>query len=173
MKSLIPSEIIERKIYLIRGQKVMLDSELARLYRVTTGNLNKSVDRNLERFPEDFMFRLSKKEASNLMFQNGISSWGGKRKLPRVFTEQGVCMLSGILKSKRAIHVNIAIMRVFVKIRYVLSTHKELVYKLRELEQKLSKHDTEIQTIFNVIKKLMSPTPITQKPKSKIGFLKD
>lgn len=82
-------------------------------------------------------------------------------------------MLSGILKSKRAIHVNIAIMRVFVKIRYVLSTHKELVYKLRELEQKLSKHDTEIQTIFNVIKKLMSPTPITQKPKSKIGFLKD
>jgi len=107
MSDLIPLERIESKILLIRGQKVLLDRDLAELYEVTTGNLNKAVTRNIERFPEDFMFRLTKEELDDLIFQNGTSRWGGTRKLSRVFTEQGVAMLSGILKSQRAVKVNI------------------------------------------------------------------
>ncbi len=114
MKALVPQEVIERKIFLIRGQKVMLDKDLAELYGVKTGNLNKAVDRNIDRFPADFMFRLTPIEFKNLIFHFGTSSWGGTRKLPRAFTEQGVAMLSSVLKSKRAIYVNIAIMRAFV-----------------------------------------------------------
>lgn len=152
MKDLIPQEVIESKIYLIRGRKIMLDRDLAKLYGVMTFNLNKAVNRNLDRFPEDFMFQLSKREAKNLIFQFGISSWGGVRKLPYVFTEQGVAMLSSVLRSKRAIQVNIAIMRTFVKLKVILSTHKELSRKLNELERKIEKHDVDIQSVFEAIR---------------------
>jgi len=148
----------------------MLDKDLATLYGVTTGNLNKAVSRNIDRFPDDFMIQLTDEEFKNLIFQFGISSWGGTRKLSRVFTEQGIAMLSSVLKSKRAIHVNIAIMRVFVKLKEILSTHKELSGKLTELENKIERHDEEIHTIFEAIRQLMKP-PDTNK--QKIGFLRD
>jgi phage regulator Rha-like protein len=170
MNEIIPQEIIEKKIYLIRGQKVMLDSDLAELYGVETSNLNKSVNRNSDRFPQDFMFQLMKKEADSLRFQIGMSKKegrGGRRYLPYVFTEQGVAMLSSVLRSKRAIHVNIAIMRVFVKLKEILSSHKELAGKLSELENKIERHDGEIKLIFDAIRQLMSP-PETNK--RKIGF---
>ncbi len=168
MKNLIPQEIIENRIYLIRGRKVMLDRDLAKLYGVKTFNLNKAVNRNLDRFPGDFMFQLSKEEAKDLIFQFGISSWGGVRKLPYVFTEQGVAMLSSVLRSKRAIQVNIAIMRTFVKLKAILSTHKELAQKLNELERKIEKHDVDIQSVFEAIRQLMAPPP--EKPRRMIGF---
>jgi hypothetical protein len=158
-------EVVATKILFIRGKKVMLDSDLAKLYRVMTRDLNKAVKRNLERFPSDFMFQLNRKEAENLMFQIGTSSWGGTRKLPYVFTEQGVAMLSSVLKSKRAIAVNVAIMRAFVKLREVLLTHKELAKKLEELERKYQLHETDIQAIFEVIKRLLEPPPEPPKPR--------
>ncbi|KAF0134103.1 MAG: hypothetical protein FD145_859 [Candidatus Saganbacteria bacterium] len=167
MSKLLLIESIENKIYVIRGQKVMLDSDLAKLYRVKTSNLNKAVKRNLDRFPQDFMFQLTKEEFNNLKFHFGISSWGGTRKLPYAFTEQGVAMLSSVLKSKKAIQVNILIVRTFVKIREFLSTHKELAQKLNELEKKTVKHDIEIKTIFEAIRQLMA---IEEKPKKQIGF---
>ncbi len=176
MREIVPQEIIQQKIFLIRGHKVMLDKDLAQLYGVTTGNLNKAVNRNLNRFPDDFMFRLTKEEFKNLIFhfgtsnlksQNVISSWGGTRKLPRAFTEQGVSMLSSVLRSKRAILVNIAIMRTFVKLREILSTHKELAHKLSQLERKIERHDEEIKTIFDAIRQLMAPP---EKPRRQIGF---
>ena len=173
MKALIPIEIIERKIYLIRSQKVMLDSDLAELYGVKTFNLNKAVKRNIDRFPQDFMFHLTKEEADSLRFQIGMSKSegrGGRRYLPYAFTEQGVAMLSSVLRSERAIHVNIAIMRVFVKLREFLSTHKELAHKLAELERKIERHDEEIKAIFDAIRQLMTPP---EKAKRKIGFLRD
>jgi phage regulator Rha-like protein len=173
MKAVIPIEIIERKIYLIRSQKVMLDSDLAELYGVKTFNLNKAVKRNIDRFPQDFMFQLTKEEADSLRFQIGMSKSegrGGRRYLPYAFTEQGVAMLSSVLRSERAIHVNIAIMRVFVKLREFLSTHKELAHKLAELERKIERHDEEIKAIFDAIRQLMTPP---QKAKRTIGFLRD
>lgn len=166
--ALIAEDTIAKTILLIRGHRVMLDKDLASLYGVTTKNLNKAVTRNLSRFPEDFMFQLTKEEFNNLKFQIGTSSWGGTRKLPRVFTEQGIAMLSGVLRSRRAVQTNIAIMRTFVKLREVLSTHKELAYKLSELEGKIEKHDIEIRSIFEAIRQLMEPPP--EKPKRKIGF---
>ncbi len=169
MKSIIPAVTIERRIYLIRGHKVMLDSDLAELYDVTTGNLNKAVTRNIDRFPADFMFRLSREEYNSLRFQFGILKRGGHSKYPpHVFTEQGVSMLSSVLKSKRAIHVNIAIMRAFVKLRETLTLHKELAGKLGLLENKIAKHDEEIQSIFEAIRQLISHPP--EKPKKQIGF---
>jgi hypothetical protein len=170
MKALVPVELIERKIYLIRGQKVMLDSDLAGLYGVETFNLNKAVKRNIDRFPEDFMFQLSKEEANSLRFQIGISrekGRGGRRYLPFVFTEQGVAMLSSVLRSKQAVHVNIAIMRAFVKLREILSINKELARKLAQLERKIEKHDEEIKVIFDAIRQLMSPP---ESKEQKIGF---
>ncbi|MCX5749138.1 MAG: ORF6N domain-containing protein [Candidatus Saganbacteria bacterium] len=167
-KALIPIEIIENKIFLVRGQKVMFDKDLAILYDITTFNLNKAVSRNLDRFPGDFMFRLNKEEYDNLIFHFGISSWGGIRKLPRAFTEHGILMLSSVLRSDRAILVNIAIMRAFVKLRQMVSNNKELVHKLNELERKIEKHDEDIIAIFNAIRQLMKEEI---KPKGKIGFL--
>lgn len=158
-------EVVATKILFIRGKKVMLDRDLARLYGVETFNLNKAVKRNLERFPEDFMFQLTQKEHKNLIFQSGISSWGGTRKSPYVFTEQGVAMLSSVLRSKRAISVNVAIMRAFVKLREVLLTHKELAKKLEELERKYQLHESDIQAIFEVIKRLLEPPPGPPKPR--------
>ena len=170
MKEIIPQEVIETKIYLIRGQKVMIDSDLARLYGVSTKNLNKAVKRNMERFPEDFMLQLTLDEFKSLRFQFGTSKKGrgGRRHLPFAFMEQGVAMLSSVLQSRRAIQVNIVIMRVFVKLKQILSTHKDLVYKLNELERKIEKHDVEIQSIFEAIRQLMAPPP--EPPKRRIGF---
>ncbi|MCL6097206.1 MAG: ORF6N domain-containing protein [Bacteroidetes bacterium] len=166
-KQLIPSEVIENKILLIRGQKVLLDKDLAVLYGVETFNLNKTVKRNIDRFPNDFMFQLTKAEFNNLIFQFGISSWGGTRKLPYAFTEQGVAMLSSVLKSKRAVQVNILIMRAFVKLRAIISSHKELAEKLKELESRVEVHDENISAIFEAINRLLA---IEDKPKRKIGF---
>ncbi len=164
---IVPVEIIENKILLIRGQKVILDKDLAQLYDVETFNLNKAVKRNIDRFPQDFMFQLTKEEFDNLKFQFGISSWGGTRKLPYAFTEQGIAMLSSVLHSKRAVHVNILIMRTFVKLREIVSTHKELAQKLKDLELKLETHDEQISSIMEAINQLLTPP---QEPKKKMGF---
>ena len=173
MNEIIPVEVVQEKIYLIRGQKVMIDSDLAMLYRVETFNLNKAVKRNIERFPKDFMFHLTKEEADSLRFQIGMSKTsgrGGRRYLPYVFTEQGVAMLSSVLKSKRAIQVNIAIVRTFVKLREILSSHKKLAYKLQDLEKKIEKQDEKIYTIFEAINSLMAPS---EKKQRKIGFKRE
>jgi len=162
-------EVIEKKIFLIRGQKVMLSSHLAELYQVEVKRLIQAVKRNRERFPDDFMFQLSLNEFRNLKSQFVTSSWGGlRRSVPYAFTEQGVAMLSSVLRSNRAIQVNIAIMRAFVKLRKMLSTHKELAQKLDELERKIEKHDGEIGAIFQAIRQLMAPAP--PRPRRKIGF---
>jgi hypothetical protein len=188
MKDLIPQETIEKKIYLVRGHKVMLGKELASLYGVSLKRLNEQVKRNIKRFPDDFMFQLTKEEV--LMFKIGTSglrsqfatlndhpneskaagSMRGKhtKYLPYAFTEQGVAMLSSVLNSERAISVNIAIMRAFVKLRQILSTHKDFVHKLNELERKTEKHDVDIQSIFEAIRQLMAPPP--EKPRRMIGF---
>jgi phage regulator Rha-like protein len=169
MDAIVPVEVIEGKIYLIRGQKVMLDSDLAELYGVETFNLNKAVKRNIERFPQDFMFQLTREEYNSLRFQFGILKRGQHSKyLPYAFTEQGVAMLSSVLRTKRAVQVNIAIMRAFVKLREILSTHKELAHKLAELEQKIEKHDEEIKAVFDAIRQLMAPP---EPKKGKIGFI--
>ena len=168
MQALVPQETIEQKIFLIRGHKVMLDRDLAVLYGVTTGNLNKAVSRNPERFPNDFMFRLTQQELKNLIFQFGTSRWGGTRKLPRAFTEHGILSLSSVLKSHRAIQVNIAVMRTFVRLRQMLSSHKELAHKLEQLERKIEKHDEDIHAIFDAIRELLE---LPQSgPKKRIGF---
>jgi len=159
------AEAVATKILLVRGKKVILDRDLAEMYGVETFNLNKAVKRNIDRFPEDFMFQLTREEYENLIFQNGRSSWGGRRHLPYAFTEQGVAMLSSVLKSKRAIWVNIAIMRAFVKLRELLLTHKEIADKVEELEKKYQLHETDIQAIFEVIKKLLEPPPEPPKPR--------
>ena len=165
--SLLPAEHVEQKIFLLRGQKVMLDKDLATLYGVSTTNLNKAVIRNSGRFPEDFSFKLTPDEFKNLIFHFGTSRWGGTRKMPRVFTEQGIAMLSSVLNSETAIRANIVIMRVFVRLREILSTHKDLAHKLSHLETRIEKHDGEIQSIFEAIHQLMAPP---EKPKRRIGF---
>lgn len=170
---------VENRIFLIRGKKVMLDKDLAILYGVPTKRLNEQVRRNAKRFPEDFMFRLNKEDALifqpailGLRSQNATLKQGQHLKyLPYAFTEQGVAMLSTVLNSEKAIRVNIVIMRTFVKIRELLSTHKELADKLAELERKVEKHDAEIQGIFSAIRQLMAPPP--EKPKRRIGFRQD
>ena len=165
---IIPIELIENKIFLNRKQKVLVDCDLAQMYGVETKLLNKTVSRNINRFPIDFMFRLSQNKFQNLKFHFGTSSWGGTRKLPRVFIEQGVAMLSGVLRSPQAIHVNTQIIRAFVKMRELLSSHKELSKKLEELELKITKNDKSIMAIFEAINQLIKPLP---KSKRKIGFI--
>jgi len=167
MGEIISVELVATKIFEVRGKRVMLDKDLAELYGVTTFNLNKAVKRNIERFPDDFMYQLTRQEVRNLIFHFGISSWGGTRKLPYVFTEQGVAMLSGVLNSKRAIKVNIQIMRAFVKLKELLLTHKDLAIKLEALERKYADHDDKIQKIFEAIRQLMLPP---QEDKRRIGF---
>ena len=165
---MIPDERIEKTILLIRGQKVIIDADLAELYGVTTGNLNKAVKRNIERFPNDFMFQLTPKEYESLRFRFGILEKGQHSKyLPYAFTEQGVAMLSSVLRSKRAIEVNIAIMRAFVQLRKTLDSHAELARKLADLEKRFESHDEQIQAIFEVIRQLMAPP---DKKVKKIGF---
>jgi hypothetical protein len=169
MKDLIPIERIESKIYMIRGQKVILDRDLAELYGVKTFNLNKAVKRNIQRFPEDFMFRLTREEYSTLRFQIGMIEKGAHSKyLPHAFTEQGVAMLSSVLRSKRAIMVNIAIMRAFVRLKQTLAIHKELADKFKELENRVDGHDTAIKVIVEEIRKIVG---VEGKPKGRIGFI--
>jgi len=169
MKEIIPHEVIERKIFIIRGQKVMLSPILAELYGVETRALIQAVKRNADRFPEDFMFQLTDEEYKNLKSQIVISSWGGSRRAyPYAFTEQGVSMLSSVLNSKRAIQVNIAIIRTFVRLKQMLLTHKDLAQKLSELERRMEKHDEHIHTIFQAIRQLMNQPP--EPSKRKIGF---
>ena len=175
MKDAIAPEIIEQRIFVIHGHKVMIDVQLAELYAVSAKALNQAVKRNIERFPQDFMFQLTWEETKSLrshsvtLKNNVKSSQRGKhiKYRPYVFTEQGVAMLSSVLRSKRAVQVNIVIMRAFVKLREMLSANKELAHKLNELERKTEKHDIEIHSIFEAIRQLMSPP---EKPKGKIGF---
>ncbi|MBU1147419.1 MAG: ORF6N domain-containing protein [Candidatus Omnitrophica bacterium] len=171
MRELIPQEVIERRIFVIRGQKVMLSMYLAELYGVEPKALIQAVKRNIERFPSDFTFLLTRQEVMNLKSQIVTSSWGGMRKLPYAFTEQGVAMLSSVLRSKRAIQVNIAIMRAFVRLKHILATHKELAEKLEELEKRMDKQDKYVIAIFEIMKSLMPPPPDPPpKPKGPIGF---
>ncbi len=165
--SLIPVRRIEQKIVLLRGEKVMLDSDLAELYGVEVKVLNQAVKRNMERFPEDFMFRLSADEFRLILKSQFVtSSWehGGRRKLPYAFTEQGVAMLSGVLNSPRAIQTNLAIMRTFVQLRRLLATHADLSRKLATLE---GKYDQQFRVVFDAIRALMSEK---KSPKREIGF---
>jgi hypothetical protein len=167
-KEIIPIERVVQSIRWFRGQKVLLDSDLAALYGVTTGNLNKAVSRNRDRFPSDFMFQLSAEEAEDLIFQIGRSKGrGGRRHRPYAFTEQGIAMLSSVLNSDRAIRVNIAIMRAFVKLRQMLETNRQLARKFSELERRVGKHDQEIAAILEAIRQLMTPP---EKPRREIGF---
>jgi len=160
--------VVASKIYLIREHKVMLDRDLAELYGVQTKALNRAVRRNAARFPEDFMFQLTHQEAEILRCQIGTSSssYGGRRYLPYAFTEQGVSMLSSVLKSERAIQVNIAIMRVFSRVKELMIQRQDLAGKLLELEERVGTHDTKILAIFNAIKQLIDP----QKRRPRIGF---
>ena len=150
----IPQEIIQQKIYLIRHQKVMLSLDLASLYQVEPRVLVQAVKRNLERFPSDFMFQVDGEEFENLKSQIVISSWGGRRAAPYAFTEQGVAMLSSILHSKKAVQVNIAIMRAFVQLREILSTHKDLALRMDKLEFQFEKQEDKIHSIFDVISQM-------------------
>ena len=169
MKKAIRQESIREKILNLRGIKVMIDRDLAVLYGVSTKALNQAVKRNLKRFPADFMFKMTQKEFRELVTNcDRLSALKHSSGLPRVFTEQGVAMLSSVLNSERAVLVNIAIMRAFVKIRAIVSAHKELLNRLDKLEQKVGRHDKEIQAILNAIRQLMAPPP--EKKKEPIGF---
>jgi hypothetical protein len=166
-RAIIPAGRIAQSIHLLRSQKVMLDGDLAALYEVPTGHLNRAVKRNLSRFPTDFMFRINRSEARILKCQFGISSWGGRRRYPYAFTEQGAAMLSSVLNSPRAVKVNTAIMRAFVKLRETLESHRELAHKFGELQRRVGKHDEEIAAIIDAIRQLMAPP---QRPRREIGF---
>ena len=162
-------QLVERRIYLIRGQKVMIDEDLAELYGVPTHRLNEQVKRNRKRFPQDFMFRLTQVETESLRSQIAISKSGrgGRRSLPYAFTEQGVAMLSSVLNSDRAIDVNIAIMRAFVKLRQMLETNEALNRKFAAVIRKLSTHDKYFTVIFDELKRLSEPSTPSRK---QIGF---
>ena len=172
----VPTELIERRIYVIRGQKVMIDADLAELYQVETSNLNKAVKRNLDRFPTDFMFQLTSEEAESLRFQIGMSKpsgRGGRRFLPYAFTELGVAMLSSVLNSKRAVHMNIVIMRAFVRLRELMTSHKDLARKIDQLEtsqrqqvRTQAEHRSILVAVVQDIQKLKHP-PTTRA----IGFI--
>jgi len=165
----VPDEVVMSKIYVIRNHKVMLDIDLAELYQVETGRLNESVKRNGSRFPEDFMFQLTAEEWALLRSQFAISkkARGGRRYAPFAFTEHGVLMLSSVLKSERAIQVNIQIMRVYAKLKGMLSTHRDILLKLEKLERKISKHDENFKIVFDYLNQLLSPKT---EPMRKIGF---
>jgi hypothetical protein len=166
----VPAERIEKAIFMIRSQKVILDHDLAELYGVQTKALKQAVRRNFSRFPSDFMFELTDLEFKNLRSQivtSSLDQWGGQRYRPMVFTEQGVAMLSSVLRSDRAVQVNIAIMRVFVRLREMMATHKELASKLGELETRIRDHDEKIVAIFEAIRRLL---PAAERTRRKIGF---
>ncbi|HOX78638.1 MAG TPA: ORF6N domain-containing protein [Bacteroidales bacterium] len=172
---LVPEEVIMSKIYLIRDQKVMLDADLAELYEVETRRLNEQVKRNIERFPDDFMFQLTKEEFEHLKSQIATSSWGGRRKLPFAFTEHGVLMLSSVLNSNRAIRVNIQIMRIYTRIRQMMLTHKDILLRQELIEKTLSTHDDKILLIFGYLKQLEQDRQQKQEQqeRKRIGFRRD
>lgn len=169
LQTLVMEQKILNRIYAVRGEKIMLDRDLAALYNVETRVLNQSVKRNLKRFPKDFMFQLTEKELKNLISQNVTSSWGGTRKMPYAFTEQGVAMLSSILNSDVAIEVNIRIIRVFTKLRQYALTHKDILIQLAKLEKEVKGNSKDIENIFTVLKELLAKDA---KPsaRNKIGF---
>lgn len=169
LQALVAEQKILNKIYGIRGEKVMLDQDLAEMYGVETKQLKRQVKRNIERFPKDFMFELTAKEFENLRSQIGTSSWGGTRYMPMAFTEQGVAMLSSVLNSKTAIEVNIRIIRVFTKMREFALTHKEILLQLAKLEKEVKGNSKDIENIFTVLKELIEKNskPL---PRNKIGF---
>lgn len=180
----VPVQLIEKRIYFIRAQKVMLDSDLAELYEVTTKVLNQAVKRNASRFPEDFMFTLTQEESESLRSQFVTSKVGrgGRRYLPNAFTQEGIAMLSSILNSEHAIQMNIVIMRTFVRLRQLIATNEDLAHKIEELERTtgthLKKHDDQFKAVFEAIKKLIKATAPTQPtlpdtPKRRIGFKHD
>ncbi len=168
-KLAIPDEIIMTKIYFIREQKVMIDNDLAELYGVETRRLNEQVKRNIARFPEDFMFQLTEEEFTNLKSQIATSSWGGRRKLPYVFTEHGVLMLSSVLNSERAINVNIQIMRVFTKVRQMLTDNLSVKLEIEDIKKKLQSQDQNIELVFNYLDELIDKQE-NPKPRKQIGF---
>lgn len=168
----IPEEIIANKIYLIREQKVMIDKDLAELYQVETKQLKRQVRRNIERFPEDFMFELTKQEFDNLRSQFGTSNWGGNRYAPLVFTEQGVAMLSSVLSSPTAIKVNIQIIRVFTKIREMLTDNLSVKLEIEEIKKKLTNHSKNIELVFNYLDELIEKKD-NEKPRKQIGYKSD
>ncbi len=161
-------EAVTGRILVVRGQRVLLDADLAQLYGVATKVLVQAVKRNIDRFPEDFAFRLSSEEFAALRSRIVTSSWGGRRFAPFVFTEQGVAMLSGVLNSPRAIAVNIEVMRAFVRLREMLGSNKALAARFDELERKLAGHDQAIATILDAIRSLMNPPAASKRP---IGFV--
>jgi hypothetical protein len=162
----VPLERIEKAIFFLRGHKVMLSTHLAELYEVKPRALVQAVKRNIERFPPDFLFQLTKIEFQNLKSQIVTSNWGGlRRAAPYAFTEQGVAMLSSVLNSRRAVQVNIEIMRAFVRLREIMATHKDLVRRLNQMEKK---YDAQFRVVFDAIRELMAPPP---PKKRKIGFL--
>ena len=167
IKSLLPDEAIINKIYLIRGKKVMLDRDLAEMYGVEVRVLNQSVKRNINRFPKDFIFILTQKEFQNLKSQFVISSWGGSRKLPTAFTEQGVSMLSGVLNSPVAVQVHIQIIRIFTKMKEMLLTNKDILLKLEKMEKDVKGNKKDIAMIFEALKQLLNPP---QPKRRSIGF---
>ena len=169
LQALVAEQKILNRIYVVREQKVMLDEDLAEMYGVETRRLNEQVKRNVKRFPKDFMFALTPKEFENLKSQNATSSWGGRRKLPNAFTEQGVAMLSSILNSDIAIEVNIRIIRVFTKLREYALTHKEILLQLSKLEKEVKGNSKDIENIFMVLKELIEKQSATP-PRNKIGF---
>jgi len=165
MAIILKPENVARLVFFVRGEKVMLDADLAQLYGVTTGNLNKAVKRNQARFPGDFMFQLTDKETESLIFQSGRSKGrGGRRHRPYAFTEQGVAMLSSVLNSERAVQVNIAIMRTFVQLRRLMDSNADLARKIESLEKK---YDEKFAAVFSAIKQLIAPT---EPAKKRIGF---
>ena len=172
-QSVVPVEIIQSKIYLIRGYKVMLDNDLAELYGVSTRRLKEQVRRNSKRFPADFMFELTWEERESLRSQFATLKRGEHAKyLPYVFTEQGIAMLSGILNSDRAIEVNVQIMRVFVKLRELVLSHKDLARKIEDLERKFGDHDAKIIHLFNEIRRLLAVSePLDNYKRTKVGFI--
>jgi hypothetical protein len=165
----VPVEMIERRIYMIRGQKVMIDSDLADLYRVETKLLNRAVQRNLGRFPEDFMFQLTAEEGECLRCQFGTSKngRGGRRYLPYAFTEHGVVMLSSALNSERAVQMNVLIVRAFVKLREMLASHKDLAHKMEHLERQQKEHRLQLAAVYSMVKRLMEPPRRRKRP---MGF---
>lgn len=176
LQILVAEQKILNRIYVIRGQKIMIDEDLAEMYSVETKRLNEQVKRNIKRFPKDFMFTLTEKEFNNLKSQNATSSlpdgkagWGGRRKLPIAFTEQGVAMLSSILNSDTAIEVNIRIIRVFTKLKEFALTHKEILLQLAKLEKVVKGNSKDIENVFAVLKELIDKDA-KQTPRNKIGF---
>jgi hypothetical protein len=170
MTSTQPARDLGHLILTLRGQRVLIDSDLAALYGVSTGNLNKAVRRNLDRFPEDFMFQLRSEEAEALRFQSGISNKGrgGRRYLPYAFTQEGVAMLSSVLSSPSAVQVNIAIMRAFIRLRQMVLSVDVLSRKVADLERGYKQHGQQFDVVFNAIRQLMAPPP--EPPRKKIGF---